>query len=140
MLIDDDFNIVAVIDWEYAQSAPWQTYHYPMPFPLREPDQEIQDILKDPNHLAHRNVERQNKARMMYKDGFQVAEDELEKQGKVFQRRISDVLDSPASRVFACFSTLGDLHGEGDKALVHAMLQLAFGMDSERAEEYLKSL
>lgn len=68
----------------------------------------------------------------MYKRGLKLAEDELEKGGKVFQKRISDVLDSPASRIFACFSALGDLHGVGDKMLVLEMLRLAFGLDPER--------
>lgn len=38
ILVDDEYNLIAVIDWEFAQTAPWQTYDYPMPFPLRESD------------------------------------------------------------------------------------------------------
>jgi len=29
ILVDDDFNFVAVIDWELAQTAPWEVNHYP---------------------------------------------------------------------------------------------------------------
>lgn len=32
ILVDDDFNFLAIIDWEFAQTAPWQVNHYPMPF------------------------------------------------------------------------------------------------------------
>lgn len=52
ILVDDEFNFRAVIDWEFAQTAPWQVNHYPMPFPLLPSDAEIDEILKDPNHIA----------------------------------------------------------------------------------------
>ncbi|KAI1188976.1 hypothetical protein F5B17DRAFT_393082 [Nemania serpens] len=53
ILVDKNFNFVAVIDWEFAQTAPWQVIHYPMPFPLLGPDE---DILRDPSHIAYENV------------------------------------------------------------------------------------
>jgi hypothetical protein len=66
ILVDDKFNFQAIIDWEFAQTAPWQVNYYPMPFPLLESDEEIKSILQDPDHLAHRNVARQEAARRMY--------------------------------------------------------------------------
>lgn len=54
ILIDEAFNFLAIIDWEFAQTAPWQVNHYPMPFPLTSSD--IDDILKDPEHMAFGNV------------------------------------------------------------------------------------
>lgn len=54
ILVDDTFNFVAIIDWEFAQTAPWQVNRYPMPLPLLGLDTE--DILRDPSHLAYRNV------------------------------------------------------------------------------------
>ncbi|KAI0541787.1 hypothetical protein GGR58DRAFT_454961 [Xylaria digitata] len=63
ILVDKDFNFIAVIDWEFAQTAPWQVIHYPMPFPLLGPDEEI---LRDPSHIAYRNVSRQDAARRIY--------------------------------------------------------------------------
>jgi hypothetical protein len=59
ILIDDDFNFVAVIDWELAQSAPWEVNHYPMPIPLLSSDRKTAEILYDPGHRAHRNTSRQ---------------------------------------------------------------------------------
>jgi hypothetical protein len=50
ILVDDRFNFRAIIDWEFAQTAPWQVNHYPMTFPLLESDTKIQGILQDPNH------------------------------------------------------------------------------------------
>ncbi|EJT76909.1 hypothetical protein GGTG_06823 [Gaeumannomyces tritici R3-111a-1] len=34
ILVDEEFNFLAVIDWEFAQIAPWQVNHNPFPFPL----------------------------------------------------------------------------------------------------------
>ncbi|TAQ85761.1 hypothetical protein B7494_g5908 [Chlorociboria aeruginascens] len=33
LLIDNAFNIIAVVDWEMAQTAPWEARYFPMPFP-----------------------------------------------------------------------------------------------------------
>ncbi|KAK3186783.1 hypothetical protein K4F52_004529 [Lecanicillium sp. MT-2017a] len=68
VLVDSDFNFVAIIDWEFAQFAPWQTYHYPMPFPLLGLDTD--DILKDPGHLAFKNVLPQSISQALYCKGF----------------------------------------------------------------------
>jgi hypothetical protein len=54
ILVDDAFNFMAVIDWEFAQSAPWQVSRYPMPFPLLTLDTET--ILRDPSHLAYKKL------------------------------------------------------------------------------------
>lgn len=59
ILVDEHFNFVAIIDWEFAQTVPWQVIHYPMPFPLLSP---TEDILRDPNHIAYSNVCRQDAA------------------------------------------------------------------------------
>lgn len=32
IIVDDDLNFLAVIDWEFAQTAPWQVNYYPMHF------------------------------------------------------------------------------------------------------------
>jgi hypothetical protein len=45
ILVDEDFNFLAIIYWEFAQSAPWEVNHYPMPFPT---DDKIHNILGAP--------------------------------------------------------------------------------------------
>jgi hypothetical protein len=77
ILVDEEFNFVAIIDWEFAQTAPWQVNHYPMPFPLLQMDTE--EILKDPNHLAYKNVLKQETSRRIYRQKFQEAERKLQK-------------------------------------------------------------
>ncbi|KAF4510955.1 hypothetical protein G6O67_002799 [Ophiocordyceps sinensis] len=86
IIVDDDFNFLAIIDWEFAQTAPWQVYHYPMPFPLLWPDLNIKDALHDPRHVAHKNVSRQNFARQLYSDKFRDAERMQRKEGRTTPR------------------------------------------------------
>ncbi|KAK3384498.1 hypothetical protein B0T24DRAFT_515081 [Lasiosphaeria ovina] len=136
ILVDDKFNFRAIIDWEFAQTAPWQVNHYPMPFPLLESDMEIQGILQDPNHPAHGNVSRQESARRLYTKKFRDAEVELRKIGRSLGSSFAEVLDSPASRIYACFTKLGRLP-MADAGLVHEMVRLAFDLDAEGTERYL---
>ncbi|KAM3455793.1 hypothetical protein MY3296_002211 [Beauveria thailandica] len=137
ILIDNNFNFLAIIDWEFAQTAPWQVNHYPMPFPLLGSEAEIEGILQDPNHLAHRNVLRQESARRMYTQKFRDAEMELGQKGRSLGGSFAKVLDSPASRVYACFTKLGGLP-EADAGLVYEMVRLAFGLDARETEQYLQ--
>jgi hypothetical protein len=46
------------------------------------------------------------------------------------------VLNSPASRIYACFTKLGNLP-EADAGLVHEMVRLAFDFDAKGTERYL---
>ncbi|MBE3048928.1 phosphotransferase [Candidatus Bathyarchaeota archaeon] len=88
ILVDDELNFLAIIDWEFAQTAPWAVNHYPMPFPLLKSDGEIRDILRDPEHLAHRNVSRQESARKLYVQGFRDAEAGLRGRGGCSRARL----------------------------------------------------
>lgn len=83
ILVDDAFHFVAIIDWEFAQTAPWQVNHYPMPFPLLGLDTE--DILRDPSHLAYKNVLRQDVSRRIYREKFQEAERKFEERAGLFK-------------------------------------------------------
>lgn len=137
ILVDARFNFLAIIDWEFAQTVPWQVNHYPMPFPLQESDEEITSILQDPDHPAHRNVTRQDSARRLYANKFREAEAELRKQGRTLGNSSADVLDSPAaSRIYACFTKLGRLP-MSDEGFVHEMARLGFGLDAEGIERHL---
>ena len=139
ILVDDDFNFLAVIDWEFAHTAPWQVNHFPMPFPLLWPDAKIDAILRDPSHIAYENVSRQAAARRMYVCKFRNAEMELRKKGRPLERSFADVLNSTASRIYACFDRLGGLPGS-DEDQVREMVRLAFRFDAEGTSRYLEDI
>ncbi|KAK4146978.1 uncharacterized protein C8A04DRAFT_34528 [Dichotomopilus funicola] len=111
ILIDDDFNFVAVIDWELAQSAPWEVNHCPMPIPLISSDRETAEILYDPGHTAHRNMPRQVGARLLYRQKFQEAEQGLEKRGNPLRYSIAEVLEGTASRIYGVVGKIGVFDG-----------------------------
>jgi hypothetical protein len=137
ILVDDRFNFQEIIDWEFAQTAPWQVNRYPMPFPLLDSDAEIQAILRDPNHLAHKNVSRQGSARKLYTRKFRDAEAELRKRGQSSAGSFTEVFDGPASRIYACFTQLDRLP-MADAGLVREMVRLAFDLGDEGTERYLR--
>ena len=83
ILVDGTFNFLAIIDWEFAQAAPWEVNHYPMPFPLVFSDEKIHGILQNPDNIAHGNVSRQVLAREVYQQKFRDAEQTLQKEGKI---------------------------------------------------------
>jgi hypothetical protein len=137
IIVDDNFNFVAIIDWEFAQTAPWQVNRYPMPFPLLGSDTE--DILRDPSHLAYKNVSRQDVSRRIYRQKFQEAERELKEEGRALEGSFADTLNSSASRIYACFTSLGRLQ-QADRGLLCEMVRLAFGLDADKVEKYLWEL
>uniref|UniRef100_A0A8H7TR47 Aminoglycoside phosphotransferase domain-containing protein n=1 Tax=Bionectria ochroleuca TaxID=29856 RepID=A0A8H7TR47_BIOOC len=73
ILVDDEFNFIAIIDWEFAQTA-----------------------LLDPSHLAHKNVLRQDFSRRIYNRKFQEAERELEERERPLGGSVADTLNKPA--------------------------------------------
>ena len=139
IIVDDDLNFLAIIDWEFAQTAPWQVNHYPMPFPLLWPDERIKAILDDPQHLAHKNISRQADARELYCRKFREAESRLNREGVCLGGGFTEVLESAASRIYACFSKLGD-SPEQDEGLVREMVRLAFKFDDEGTKQYLEAM
>ncbi len=139
IIVDDDLHLLAIIDWEFAQSAPWQVNRYPMPFPLLDSLEETEQILADPNHLAHKNVLRQEATRKMYRDGFRAAEEELRSQGRPLPQSMAEVLDNTASRIFVCFTHLGRMP-EQDEELARRMVQLAFGWEDAKTNSCLADM
>ncbi len=137
ILVDSNFNVVAIIDWEFAQFAPWQTNRFPIPFPLLGLD--IDDILRDPTHLAYKNVLPQRTSQALYLDRFRQAESEVRAQVKLGDKAFSDILHGRASRIYACFTHLGWLP-IADAGLVRQTIRLAFGLQEEDAEEYIRDL
>lgn len=139
ILVDDAFRFLATIDWEFAQTAPWQVNHYPMPFPPLCSQRQTDAILADPGHLAHANVTRQEAARRMYQAAFRVAEEELREQGRPTAASFAEVLDCTASRIYVCFTQLGRMP-EADEELVQRMARLAFGWDDAKIKSYITSV
>lgn len=139
IIVDGDLNFLAIIDWEFAQTAPWQVNHYPMPFPLLWPDERIKTILDDPEHLAHKNISRQAEARELYCKKFREAESRLNREEVCLGGGFTEVLESAASRIYACFSKLGD-SPEQDEDSVREMVRLAFKFDDEGTKQYLEAM
>ncbi|KAK3298766.1 uncharacterized protein B0H64DRAFT_318673, partial [Chaetomium fimeti] len=108
ILVDDNFNVLAIVDWEYPQTAPWQVNHYHMPFPLLGCD--IEGILKTlPSYLAYKNVSRQDASRRLHRREFSEAERRIEEQSRPLVRSFPNAFAGPASRIYACFTTLSRL-------------------------------
>ncbi|KAI9751015.1 MAG: hypothetical protein M1815_001460 [Lichina confinis] len=66
LLVDEQFNIIAVIDWEFAQSAAVSANYFPMPFPLKIAGDSEEAILADPDHLAYEDFSKQAATRDLY--------------------------------------------------------------------------
>ncbi|KFY94495.1 hypothetical protein V500_03236 [Pseudogymnoascus sp. VKM F-4518 (FW-2643)] len=139
ILVDEDFNFLAIIDWEFAQSAPWEVNHYPMPFPLVFSNDKINGIMKDSNHIAHHNVSRQMLARNLYERGFAEAEQALERRGRTLPRSIAHIIHGAASRIYAIAEKIG-VFGGMEEELIYEMARLAFGFDYEEAKTYLNKM
>jgi len=139
ILVDESFHFLAVIDWEFAQTAPWEVNHFPMPFPLVWSDEKIDAALKDPSNKAHKAISQQAATRQMYIQKFQDAERELQESGRRLQKSFPDVLTNAASRIYACYEHIGSA-GDGDEDLVREMVRLAFSFDRERTYEYLEGI
>lgn len=139
ILVDDDFNFLAIIDWEFAQSAPWEVNHFPMPFPLTSSDKEIEDILKDPGDIAYPNVSRQHNTRQMYRRAFEKAEKELELSGRPLKTSIASVLEGPASRIYGILEKIDVFPGQAE-SLTYEMVRLAFEKEGEEATKYVEKM
>ncbi|KAF2805991.1 uncharacterized protein BDZ99DRAFT_466286 [Mytilinidion resinicola] len=139
ILVDDAFNFLAIIDWEFAQSVPAEVNHYPMPFPLISSDAEIEHILSNPDSVTYRNVQRHVKAREIYQRSFSAAEQALAGKGRPLQSSIAKALDGPASRVYAALGKIAIFDGMGEE-LTREMIRLAFGRTGEEADEYVEKM
>ena len=139
ILIDNNFHFFAVIDWEFAQSAPWEVNHFPMPIPLLSSDIETTEILYDPGHKAHRNISRQVGARLLYRQTFQEAEHALERRGNPLRYSIADVLEGNASRIYGLVGKIGVFPGM-EEELTYELVRLGYGLTGLEAEQHLQRL
>lgn len=136
ILVDDEFNFVAVIDWEFAQTAPWQVNAFPMPMTITSMD--IDGILKDPQHLAYDNVRQQQASRVLYTAAFDAAEKKLAGQKTPLDNSFSAFLNGAASQIYSCFVRLGNFP-EQDPVFIETMVRLAYGLEGNAAQEYIAS-
>ncbi|OBT75717.1 hypothetical protein VF21_05919 [Pseudogymnoascus sp. 05NY08] len=139
ILVDEDFNLLAIIDWEFAQSTPWEVNHYPMPFPYIFSDDKIHKILEDPDHIAHDNASRQVYAQGLYRQKFADAEQALERRGKTLPKSIADTMHGAASKIYAIAEKIGVFRGM-EEELTYEMVRLAFGFHDEEAKKYLNKM
>ncbi|KAH6994526.1 hypothetical protein EDB82DRAFT_556788 [Fusarium venenatum] len=127
ILVDDDLNFMAIIDWEFAQTVPWQVNSYPGPFPLWSSDESIEKTLNDPDHVAHKNVKRHDAARKLYSRKFDEAAAKYA-DGPYPDGSYTELLGGAASRIYAAFMELGS-DPEQDQHHIDEMLRLAFGLN-----------
>ena len=139
ILVDDDFNFLAIIDWEFAQTAPIHVNHYPMPFPMLKTDTQIESILNDPDHPAYANTGRQRASQKLYQRKLHDAEEALRCSRRPLTGSIASAIDEPASRIYAALEKIGDFSC-WEEELTYLMVRLAFGMDDEGAGKYIKQM
>ncbi|KAK5998899.1 hypothetical protein PT974_01283 [Cladobotryum mycophilum] len=139
VLVDDEYNFLAVIDWEFAQTAPWQVNHFPMPFTILWPEKKIQSILDDPENRAYKYISKHASARELYTQKFLETERKLCEEGRPLGGSFAEAVESPASKIFARLTRLQCVPEE-DKVQVQEMVRLAFGFVGEEADQYLKSV
>jgi hypothetical protein len=136
LLVDDDFNIVSVIDWEMAHTSPWEANYFLMPFP---PDYSGNaDILKDPNHIAYKNIIKQTAVQSMFLQGLERAEGHLKAVGNPLHVSLAQIFASDASKIYWLMDRQGSESPENDEVYMFAMVRIAYGYDQEEAEAYFR--
>ncbi|KAK3345772.1 hypothetical protein B0H65DRAFT_213576 [Neurospora tetraspora] len=124
------YDFLAVIDWEMAQSAPWEVFYYPVPFPLLSSQQESL-ILRDEKHPEYDKTVKKQKARDLYRQKFREAEEKLEAEGRPLPASIAGVLEgSKASRCFGVVEKLGVFKGV-ESELVRELVRLGYGEEGK---------
>lgn len=127
---NSSYDFLAVIDWEMAQSAPWEVFCYTVPFPLLSSQQES-SILRDEKHPEYDKTVKKQKARELYCKKFREAEQKLEAEGRPLPMSIADVLEgSRASRCFGAVEKLGVFEGmEGE--LVRELVRMGYAEEGK---------
>ncbi|QPC71886.1 hypothetical protein HYE68_002638 [Fusarium pseudograminearum] len=108
-----------------------------MPFPLGGINDNIESILQDPSHIAHKNVKLAATSRHVYYRKFNEATSNLTQQGKHLSGSYPEVLEGAASRIYASFI---DLIQQPERAqhFIDSMVNRAFGFDAEQTKKYLE--
>lgn len=139
ILVDKDFNFLAIIDWESAQSAPSEVNRYPIPFPWVFSDDKMHEIWKDPKHIAHSNVKPQSEAWELYGYKFVAAERTLERRGRTLPKSSPDIMRGVASGIYVISEKIG-VFGDMEEELTYEMVRLAFGFGYDEVKKYLNKM
>jgi hypothetical protein len=141
-LVDGAYNIIAVIDWEFAQSAPWHEHTYPMLFaPFGDVFGESDEaILRLPAQVRCGNVSLQEVTRQLYKKGFDDAERELHTHGRDIRVSISTLLDSKGARIKILAGILEHIDLMYVERCTLEMIRIAYEIDERDSEKYLRSM
>nr|POE93277.1 hypothetical protein CFP56_19289 [Quercus suber] len=141
ILVDGNYSIIAVIDWEFAQSAPWQEHTYPKLFaPLANVFEESNKaILCDPAHVDYRSASLQEATRQRFRKGFDNAERELRTQGRNIGRSISTSLGSKGARIRTLASMLQHVDPVYVEQCTVEMIKIAYELNEEDAKKHLLS-
>ena len=135
ILIDDDYNFLAVVGWEFAQTAPWQGNYYPAPLPLLRPDAPYEGSAQTiPRSFTHEEFTSQ-----LYAQKLREVERSFRQRGRELPYTFLEVVHSPASQVFARFCRLG-IDPAQDEIFVKEMVQIAFKFNDKDTYEYLTDL
>lgn len=139
LLVDEEFNIIAVIDWEFAQSAPIDTNYFPMPFPLKIVGDSDVTILADPNHLAYENVSKQAATRDLYLRKLEEAETTLAAQGKPLPHSIAAALKRKASKLLYVMEKFSEWEGL-EEELIFKMIKLSYELEGYDTRQYFNRM
>ena len=141
-LIDGAYNIIAVIDWEFAQSAPWHEYTYPILFaPFGDVfGESVETILRLPTQIRCGNVSRQAVTRQLYRKGFDDAERDLHSHGKDIRVSISRLLDSKGARIKRLAGILEHIDLMYVERCTLEMIRIAYELDEKDSETYLHNM
>ena len=141
-LVDRAYNIIAVIDWEFAQSAPWHEHTYPMLFaPFGNVFGESDEaILRLPAQLRCGNVSLQEVTRQLYKKGFEDAERELHTHGRDIRVPISTLLGSKGARIKTLAGILEHIDLMYVEQCTLEMIRIVYEIDERDSEKYLRSM
>jgi hypothetical protein len=105
ILVDDRFSFRAIIDCEFAQTAPWQVNHYPMPFPLVGSDTETQRHPSgSQSPCASERVAVRVCSKVIHQEVSRRRSRTTENRA-IPRKLIAEDLDSPASRMYASFAS-----------------------------------
>lgn len=137
LLVDAEYNIVGVVDWEMAQTAPWAAHHYQYPFPPADDPADMAAALGDPDHPAHVGYSRIHALQRLYCCKFAEAEAALREEGTPLAMSVAEVLDSDASRAYFMMERHGVDGPVWDEVFARALVRIAYGLDEEGVREYI---
>ena len=136
LLMDDEYNIVAIIDWEMAQTAPWEINYYQWPFPPMDRKDDVNWDSLGP--VARSNTQRTFDSQDFYRRKFAQAEIELRNQGRPLAVSISNILDSDESRTYFMMERHGVDGPDADETYLKEAVKMAFGYGDQEVESYLR--